>query len=71
VHPPVVVGVDVAHGGRDAALGHNGVRLAEQGLADQRGAGALVAGFERGPQAGPARADDDDVELVSLVLGHF
>ena len=28
-------------------------------------------GFERGPEAGPAGADHDDVELVRLVLGHL
>jgi hypothetical protein len=30
VDHPVVLGVDVAHGGGDAALGHDGVGLAEQ-----------------------------------------
>ena len=30
VHLPVVVGIDVAEGGGDPALGHHGVRLAEQ-----------------------------------------
>ena len=33
---PVVLGPDVAHGGGHAALGHDGVRLAEQRLADER-----------------------------------
>jgi hypothetical protein len=70
VHPPVVVGVDVAHGGGDAALGHDRVRLAQQGLADQGGPGPPVVGLDGGPQAGPAGPDDDDVEVVGLVLGH-
>ena len=35
VDPPVVAVVDVAHRRRHAAFGHDGVRLAEQRLADQ------------------------------------
>ena len=38
---PVVLGVDVAHGRGDTALGHHGVGLAEQRLAHQRGARPL------------------------------
>ena len=44
VHLPVVLGVDVAHGRRDAALGHHRVRLAEQRLADDRGPHARPPG---------------------------
>ncbi len=36
VHAPIVPGVDVGQRSRDAALGHDGVRLAEQRLADER-----------------------------------
>ncbi len=68
VHHPVVVGVDVPHRGGRAALGHDRVGLAEQRLADDRGPLALLAGLDRGPQAGPARADDDDVVLVALYV---
>ena len=35
---PVVLGVDVAQGGGHAAFGHDGVGLAQQGLAHQGGA---------------------------------
>ena len=51
---PVVVGVDVAHGGGAAALGHDRVRLAEQRLGDDRGLLARLAGLDRRPQAGAA-----------------
>ena len=39
---PIVVRVDVAHGGCHAALGHDGVGLAQEGLADQRCAQAAL-----------------------------
>ena len=63
---PVVLGPDVAHGGGHAALGHDGVRLAEQGLADQRRAQAALLGLDGGAQPGAAGADDDDVVVVGL-----
>ena len=50
--------------GGDAALGHDGVRLAEQRLADDGGAHARLAGRDRGAQAGAAGADDEDVVVV-------
>ncbi len=61
MHLPVVFAPDVAHRRGDAAFGHDGVRLAEQGLADD---GGLRAGFvraDRRPQSGAAGTDDDDV----------
>ena len=64
--PPVVLGRDVAERRRDPALGHHRVRLAEQRLADQRRAGALLGGGDRRPQAGAARADHEHVVLVPL-----
>ena len=64
---PVVLGPDVAHGGGDAALGHDGVRLAEQRLGDDRGARTGLVRGDRGAQPGAAGADDDDVVVVSLV----
>ena len=67
---PVVLVVDVAQGGGDAALGHDGVGLAQQGLAHQSGPQAPGPGLDGGPQAGAAGADDDDVEVVGLVLSH-
>ena len=67
---PVVVGVQVAHGGGDAALGHDGVGLAEEALADHRGPGAGFVGGDGRPQPGASRADHHDVVGVLLVIGH-
>ncbi|CAM5559353.1 hypothetical protein STENM36S_03525 [Streptomyces tendae] len=67
---PVVAGVDVAHGGGDAALGHHGVRLAEQRLADHGRTGAPLAGLDGGAQPGAARAHHDDVPLLPVDHGH-
>jgi hypothetical protein len=65
---PPVLRVDVGERRRDAALGHHGVCLAQQGLADERDARAGVLGLDRRPQAGPARADDEDVDGMCLDL---
>ena len=69
VHLPAVLAVDVAHGRSDAALGHHGVRLAEQRLADDRHRQAGLARGDRGPQAGAARTDDQDVVAAFLDVG--
>ena len=53
-----------------AALGHDRVGLAEQRLADERHAQAALLGLDGGPQPGAAGADDDDVVVVGLVVGH-
>ena len=47
----------------DAALGHDGVRLAEQRLADQADRDAGRGGLDGGAQPGAAGADDEDVVL--------
>jgi hypothetical protein len=49
VHLPVVLGVEVAHRRRRAALGHHGVRLAEQRLADHGDPGTGLVGGDRRP----------------------
>ncbi len=67
---PVVLRPKVAHGGRDAALRHDGVGLAEQALADDRRPGSGIVGGDGRPEAGPAGADHDDVVIVTLVLAH-
>jgi hypothetical protein len=51
----------------DAALRHDGVRLAEEGLADRGRPDPLAVGFDRRAQPGAARADDDDVVLVATL----
>ena len=58
---PVVVRVHVAHGGGAAALGHHRVRLAEQGLGDDRGLLPVQPGLDRRAQPGAARADHHHV----------
>ena len=64
---PGVVGVDVADRGRDAALGHHGVGLAEQALGDDADREAVLRGGDRGPQPSASGADDQDVVLARLV----
>ena len=61
---PVVAVVDVAHRGRHAAFGHDGVGLAQQRFAHQADLHAGRRGFDRGAQSGAARADDQHVEFV-------
>jgi hypothetical protein len=70
VHAPVVAVVDVAHRRRDAALRHHRVRLAEQRLGDDADARAVRRGFDRGAQAGAARADDEDVVVDRGLFAH-
>ena len=64
---PVVVGIDVAQCRGDAAFGHDGVRLAEQGLADDVDPSAGRGGLDRRPQPGAAGADDEHVSRQRLV----
>ena len=45
------------------AFGHDGVGLAQQGLADEGGAQPPFLGLDGGPQPGATGADDDDVEI--------
>ena len=52
---PVVLGPDVAHGGGHAALGHDGVGLAEERLADEGHPQASLLGLDGGPQPGSRR----------------
>ncbi len=71
VHPPVVAVVDVGQRRGHAALGHHGVGLAEQGLADQADANPLLrSGGDRRAQAGAAGADDQHVVLVGRETIH-
>ena len=61
VHLPAVAVVVVRHRRGHAAFGHDGVRLAEQRLADQPDRHAGAGRFDRRAQAGAAGADDEHV----------
>ena len=63
---PVVAVVDVGQRRGHAALGHDGVRLAEQRLADEADRRARRRRLDGGAQPGAAGADDEDVVLVGL-----
>src|SRR5712692_478525 len=68
---PVIGSVDVSHRGRDAALSHDRVRFAQQRLAHDAHARALGQRFDCRAQPRAARADDQNVVLVSFVFfGH-
>ena len=58
---PVVAVVDVGHRRGHAALGHHGVRLAEQRLADEADRDAGAGRLDRRAQPGAAGADDEHV----------
>src|SRR5215211_4932107 len=64
---PGVVGVDVPDRGRDAALGHDGVSLAQQALRDDADRQAVLGRRDRGPETRSSGADDQDVVLACLV----
>ena len=59
---------DVAERRRDPALGHHGVGLAEQRLADEADVGAGILGRDRRAQAGSAGTDDEDVVRTDVRL---
>ena len=68
---PVVAVINVAHRRRHAALGHDGVRLAEERFADEADGDAGGGGFDGRAESGTARADDEDVVFKSFVRsGH-
>ena len=69
VHLPVVAVVHVRQRRRDPALGHHGVRLPQQRLADEPHRGARGGRGDRGPEPGAAGPDDEDVVLEGLVVG--
>ena len=67
---PVVLGPHAAECRGDAALGHHGVRLSEEGLAHKCRAGSHLARFDGRPQARSTGADDDHVEVVPFGISH-
>jgi hypothetical protein len=66
VHSPVVALVHVLQCGGHAALGHNGVGLAEQGLADDGGVQAVPRRLDGRPKTRAPGANDDAVVLDGL-----
>jgi hypothetical protein len=68
VHLPVVAVVDIRKGGGNPAFGHDGVRFAEQRLADEADRNAGRRRFNRRAQSRSAGADDEHVVLVGLVV---
>jgi hypothetical protein len=70
VDPPVVLRVDVGQRGGDPALGHHGVRLAEQRLAHQRCPRPPGGGLDGRPEPRPTGPHDNHIERVGLVVGH-
>ena len=66
---PVVATVDVAQSRRHAALGHHGMRFAEQRLADDPGVETAARALDGGAQTCPTGADDDHVVLTGLDFG--
>ena len=68
--PPVVAIVGGRERGRDPALGHHGVGLAQQRLADERDARAGRGGLDRGPEPGAASSDDQDVARDGAEVRH-
>ena len=67
---PVVAIVDVGERRGDAALGHHGMRLAEQRLAHEAHRDAGARGFDGRAQTRAAGADDEHVVFVCLIFGH-
>ena len=68
VHAPAVAVVDVGHRRGHAALGHDGVRLAEQRLGDDADRGALRRRFDGRAQSRAAGADDEHVVIDDGIL---
>ena len=67
---PAIALIDIGERRSDAALGHDRVRLAEQGFANHADGDAGGGGFDGCAQAGAAGADDEDVVGVDRVVGH-
>ncbi len=67
---PRVARVGVAHRGGAPALGHHGVRFAEQRLAHHRDPQSALPRLDDRPQPGSPRADHDHVVVVPLDFPH-
>ena len=58
---PIVAVIDICHRRRHPALGHDGVSLAKQRLADQPDRNARRGCLDSGPRSGAAGTDDEHV----------
>src|SRR5882762_9069467 len=69
VNAPVVGGVHVGHGRGDSTFCHHGMRFAEERFAYDPNLCTLRQGSQSGSQPGATGADDQDIVVVSFVLG--
>src|ERR1700686_4803141 len=71
MHFPIVRGIHVGHGCRDAAFSHYGVGFAQQRFANHAYGCALRQRFNRRAQSRAASADDQYIVFANLVIcGH-
>src|SRR6185437_4798638 len=70
VDAPIVAVIHLAHGGGHAALGHDGVGLAEQRFGDDADLHPGGGGFDGSAQPGAAGADHQHVVFVGFVPRH-
>jgi hypothetical protein len=68
---PIVLRVQVAKRRRDPALGHDGVRLAQQRLTNDGSVGPHGRDFDGGAKAGTSGPNHHDImAVVAVRLGH-
>jgi hypothetical protein len=70
MHFPIVALIHVRQGRGDSSFCHDGVGLAQERFADQAHRNSRRRRFNRRPQSRAAGAHDQNVILVSGVLGH-
>src|SRR6476660_9947275 len=71
VHLPIVALIDVGEGRGHAPLGHNRMRLAEQGLADKTNFDSRGRGLNGRAQSRTASANNEHVVFESFVVSHL
>jgi hypothetical protein len=67
---PAIAIIDIRQRGRDSALSHNRVRLAQKRLADKPYMDTRCRRFDGRSQTGSARANYQNVVVVGFILGH-
>ena len=68
---PVVARIDVAQGGRHAAFGHHGMRLAQERFGHHTGVHPQRRALDGGTQAGAPGADHQHVVLEGLQFSYI